>query len=383
MFAQKSHVINGITMTDQAPLPANSHPGLHLKRVLDEKGWAQSDLTFILGCNPKAVNQIINEKQGVSPAMSKALGEALGMPAGYFAELQSAYDLAHANDPDPAVSFRAQLQAYPIRDMIRRGWLAEGDADDLSHQLAHFFEVPDLAQIPHISHAAKKTSYDETPPAQLAWLYRVRQIAKGTSVPKFSRSALQNALPKLRDLLIAPEEARHVPRILAECGVHFIMVEGLPQSKIDGVCFWVDDSPVIGMSTRYDRIDNFWFVLRHEIEHVLQGHGKDQPILDDLDGDKSGTDNVPEEERVANEAAANFCVPNDKVESFIKRKQPFFYEKDVLAFSQINGIHPGLMVGQMQHKLRKYEYLRRHQVKVRQFVAPGAMTDGWGQMPPV
>ncbi|MFX8692489.1 hypothetical protein ABTM44_18400, partial [Acinetobacter baumannii] len=72
----------------------------------------------------------------------------------------------------------------------------------------------------------------------------------------------------------APEETRNVPRLLQEAGVRFVIVEGLPGSKIDGVCFWLDDkSPVIGMSLRFDRIDNFWFVLRHECAHVLHGHG--------------------------------------------------------------------------------------------------------------
>ncbi len=67
-----------------------------------------------------------------------------------------------------------------------------------------------------------------------------------------------------------------MPRILAECGVRLIIVEGLPNAKIDGVCFWLDKvSPVIGLSLRFDQIDNFWFVIRHEIEHVLNKDGQD------------------------------------------------------------------------------------------------------------
>ena len=80
--------------------------------------------------------------------------------------------------------------------------------------------------------------------------------------------------------------------ILAESGVRFVIVEALPQAKIDGVCFWLDkQAPVIGLSMRYNRIDNFWFVLRHEIEHVLKGHGRDAPegMIDaELEGDRAG-----------------------------------------------------------------------------------------------
>ena len=365
------------------------HPGIHLKAELEKRGWAQTDLGFVLGCHPKAVNQIVNGKQGISPPMSKALGEALGLPLDYFANLQKTYELATANDPDPSVSLRAKMRSnYPIREMIKRGWLTDGDADHLGSELARFFEVSNASEVPYLAHAAKKTSYEqkEIPAPQLAWLFRVRQIAKSITAPKYSEQALLDAVARMRDMLVAPEEARHVPRILAECGVRFIVVEALPQSKIDGVCFWLGkNSPVIGMSMRFDRIDNFWFVVRHEIEHVLRGHGRAAPegMIDaELTGEHAGTgQSLPEEERVANAASADFCVPTDKMESFIVRKDPFFYEKDVLAFSKINNVHPALPIGQIQHRTGRYDYLRKYQSKIREFVLPGAIADGWNQTP--
>jgi HTH-type transcriptional regulator / antitoxin HigA len=374
-------------MPSEDPAPAPAHPGILLAKELETHGWAQSDLTFVLGCNPKAVNQIINGKQGVSPAMSKALGKALGLPFDYFAGLQRMFDLSSASDPDDGITLRANMQKnYPIREMIRRGWLKGGDASNLGEQLATFFEVSDVGAIPYIAHAAKKTSYEEKEisPVQLAWLFRVRQIAKSITVPKYSETKLTAALHRLRDMLVAPEEARNAPRILAECGVRFVIVESLPQSKIDGVCFWLDkSSPVIGMSFRFDRIDNFWFVLRHEIEHVLKGHGRTsrEGMIDaGLEGERAGTgESVPEEERIANAAAADFCVPKEKMDSFILRKNPFFYEKDVVAFAKLNGIHPGLPVGQIQHRTDRYDYLKKYQTKIRQFVTPGAIVDGWDQ----
>ncbi len=360
------------------------HPGKLLAAELEKRGWSQTDLTFVLGCNPKAVNQIVNGKQGISPAMSKALGRALSLSDEYFATLQSAHELAGAAVPEEGIASRAaMLKTYPIREMVKRGWLRSAAVSDLEAQLASFFETNDVNAIPYLSHAARKTNYEdlEIPPAQLAWLFRVRQIAKCITVPRFSKQALESAVLDMRHLLTDPEEARKVPRILNECGVRFVIVEALHQSKIDGVCFWLDEeSPVIALSTRFDRIDNFWFVLRHECEHVIQGHGRktrDVMMDADLKNVVDMTVDVPQEERIANEAAAEFCVPQEKMTSFILRKNPFFYEKDVLAFAKINGVHPGLTVGQIQHKIGRYDYLRRHQVKVREFVVLGAIVDGW------
>lgn len=365
------------------------HPGNYIREEMEERGWSQRDLAFILGGSEQAINPILNGKRGVSPEMAKALGEAFDVPAEFFANLQQAYDLAQARTPDPSVAMRRNMQStYPVREMIRRGWIEQSDATMLETQLVRFFDVNSSSEIPYLAHAAKKSRYEELeiPTAQLAWLFRVRQIAKSISVQRYSDKALRNALNGLQGLLYAPEEARHVPRILMECGVRFILVEKLPQADIDGVCFWLDEqSPVIGMSTRRDKIDNFWFVLRHEIEHVLQRHGQDSEMIDaELEGENAGTGaSVPEEERIANAAAANFCVPTDKLESFMRRKHPFYYEKDVIAFAGVIGRHPGLIVGQMQYRLNRYDYLARYLAKIRQFVLPGSVADGWGQVVPV
>jgi len=364
------------------------HPGFYIKEEMEVRDWLQRDLAFILGCKEQTLNPILSGKRGISPAMAKAMGQAFDVPAEFFLNLQKAYDLAHAPEPGPDVAIRARMQSqYPVREMIKRGWIEESDALMIETQLVDFFEVDSPEQIPYLAHAAKRSRYEEReiPPPQLAWLFRVRQLARSISVPTYSERALRDALGHLQGLLLAPEEARHVPRILMDCGVRFVIVEKIPHADIDGVCFWHNGQPVIGISTKRDTIDNFWFVLRHEIEHVLRKHGQKDEIIDaELKGEKASTSaSLPEEERVANAAAADFCVPADKLESFMKRKHPFYYERDVIAFARIVQRHPGIVVGQMQHHLARYDYLTRHLAKIRQFVLPGASADGWGQVVPV
>ena len=363
------------------------HPGNYIREEMEEREWSQRDLAFILGCSEQAINPILNGKRGISPEMAKALGVAFDVPAEFFANLQQAYDLAQARTPDPSVATRRHMQStYPVREMIKRGWIEQSDAAMLETQLVRFFDAPDPEHIPYFAHAAKAqtSSYEEReiPPAQLAWLFRVRQIAKSIQVPKYSEKALRDLVEDdLPTFLTAPEEARHLPRALMECGVRYIIVEKLPNAKIDGVCFWLDEySPVIGMSTQHDRIDNFWFVLRHECEHVLNRHGQEQEMIDtDLDRAEPST----EEERIANDAASNFCAPVEKLNSFIKRKHPYYYEKDVIAFSHLLQRHPGIVIGQIRRRLDRWDYLTRHLVKIRQFVLAGSIADGWGQTIPV
>lgn len=361
------------------------HPGFFIREELEARGWSQRDLAYILGISDPEVNMIISGKRGISADMARSLGKAFDVPAEFFANLQKAFDLARARDPNPDIERKARLQAtYPVREMIKRGWLTDSNAVILEAEMARFFGVDSIDKIPHLAHAAKKTDYKNVSPVQLAWLYRVRQIASEMVVPNYSEKALREALNNFRQLMVDPSDTRHVPRILSECGVRYVIVETLPASKIDGACFWLGKSPVIGMSIRFDRIDNYWFVLRHEIEHVLQKHGRDHEIIDDLEGDRAKVDgDLPEEEKIANRAASNFCVPCDEMDSFIARKKPFFAERDLLGFAKRVQVHPGIVAGQLRNKLDKWDLFTRFLVKVREAAISGAVVDGWGQVAPV
>lgn len=378
-------------MVDQRP---HRTPGQLILSLLQERGWTKRTLAVVLGVSEATVTRISSDKQGLDARLAIVLEELFGVPADRFLSLQMELDLAQARlvtQPDPDRATRALLYGdLPVAEMIERGWLrAENvrETDKVERELIRFFGVNRLEDIEILPHAAKKTAANPvlTPP-QIAWLYRVKAIAAEMPVRPYSRDRLKASLPKLKALMIAPEEARQVSRILLESGVRFVIVETLSSAKIDGVCFWLDGkSPVIGVSIRYDRIDNFWFVLRHEIEHVLQGHGKAAAILDtELEGERAGTgSSVAEEERVANKAAADFCVPVAQMDAFIARKAPLFSDRDLRGFARLLNVHPGIVAGQLQHRTERYQIFRAHLARIRNFVTPSAMVDGWGTVSPM
>ena len=363
-------------------------PGQLIEALLLERSWSNRVLAAVLDLEETGVSKLITAKKAVTPEMSILLEEVFGVSAETFLELQRNLDLAKArivSIPNPDRAMRAQLfSELPVTEMIQRRWINVEEMRDVvavDEAIHKFFEGHNPTRISSLPHAAKKTSTGEEPTAaQLAWLYRVRQIAKELLVPRYSEAAARAAIPKLKSLLSAPEEARHAPRILQECGIRLVMVEGLKSSKIDGVCLWLDkDSPVIGMTLRFDRMDNFWFVLRHELEHVLQGHGKSEPSLDvDLNGTV-----VDEEEKLANAVASEFCAPKARIDSFIQRKAPIFPVRDFLGLAKVLGVHPALVAGQIQFKTGRYDLFRTHLVKIRERVLPSAVVDGWGDVAPV
>ena len=366
-----------------ARIPAEVFPpGEFLREELEARAWSQQELADILDRPPRLISELIAGKRAITPETAKGLADAFGTSPDYWMNLEGQYQLSKVKVPNDNVVRKARLyDKFPVREMLRRGWIqASENVEVLEQRFCAFFSISDVTAEPELCYSAKKTGVNmDTTPLQMAWLFRVKAMASKQVLPTYSELKLLAAVEKLKALLLSPEEVRHVPRILAEAGVRLVFVEPMAGSKMDGACFWLDgDKPVIGMTLRFDRIDNFWFVLRHEIEHVLREDGKaeNQAVIDvDVGDEKMG---LPECERLANLAGADFCVSGVELENFVARVQPYFYEEKVLRFAQRINVHPGLVVGQLHRKLDRHNFLRKHQVKVRALVLPSADVDGWG-----
>lgn len=378
-------------MSDRIPAEAFP-PGEYLKDELEERGWTQEELASIIGRPTGLINQIVLGKRGISPDTAREIGAALGTSAIYWMNLEAAYRLWQAGPAPARIGHTGRIRAkFPVREMIKRDWIKDSENPKvLEKRVFDFFGISREDEVPRLVHAAKRTGYPEDiGPVQRAWLFRVKQVADAMTVRPYSERALREAISTLKALRNSVEEIRRVPTILAECGVRLVIVEPMPGSKIDGVTFWLDEKatrPVIGLSLRLDRIDNFWFVLAHEIEHVLSKHGRTEAIIDSETFDPAAAPvppNISEEERIANTAAAEFCVPRLDMADFILRNKPLFSDDKVVGFARRMQVHPGLVVGQLQKALGDYRLFRKHLVSVRPIVASEAMTDGYGQVIPL
>jgi HTH-type transcriptional regulator/antitoxin HigA len=171
-------------------------PGGAVREAMEALGWTQPDLAYVLGTTTASVNQILNDKRAISHNMAKALSVALKISPEELARLQAEWDLRRADDPDPSIATRARIfERYPLREMAKRGWIdPEHRTKSIEAQICEFFGVHSLNEVPYLAHSAKRTSYDHIPATQLAWLFRVRQIAKETTCPQFSRERLQQAI---------------------------------------------------------------------------------------------------------------------------------------------------------------------------------------------
>src|SRR6185437_1552070 len=357
-------------MTDRDRVPAEVFPaGEFLRDELEARGWRQAEFAEIIGREPRLVNEIILAKRAVTPETAIALGAALGTSAQLWLDLESAYQLSKAipRHADRIAREAAIRGRFPVREMMKRGWIPQSkNTVEIERSILSFFEIASVNDNIQFEHAARMTHGDDLSQLQLAWLFRVRQLAKALQVPTYSEAKLRKAMFSLELLMTEPEEIRRIPQILAEAGVRLVIVEPIPGSRIDGVCFWVNnnESPVIGLSLKGDQIDKFWFNLWHELEHVLRGDGKDALMVDDFEAPASEA----ECEKAANASAANYCVPVREMNDFVNRLNPMFSEKSLIGFSRLVERHPGIVAGQLQKRVSRWDLFKKHQVKIRHII---------------
>ncbi len=362
-------------------------PGEFIRDELEARGWTQADLAEILGRPLKAVSEILMGKRAVTPETAKGLGEAFGVDPQFWMNLESAYRLSLAKNQTGEVARRARLYGtVPVKDMIRRHWI--NDADDiagLEREVLRFFAVDSIDYITSMSLSVsprKSTDYDETTPPQLAWYCRAKQIASTLQVARYKEEKFDQLIAELLRLTASEQEVRRVPRVMAEFGIRFMVIEHLPKTHIDGAAFWLDhDSPAVAVSIRLDRIDSFWFTLFHELGHVFFRHS--QGIDDGIAGDGPlSSDELPDSERMVNEFARDRLIPGREIDSFIARVRPLYSRVRINQFANRIKIHPGIIIGQLQRRNEiKYSQGREMLVKIRDTVTQSATTDGWGHYP--
>lgn len=345
-----------------------SSPGRILRRELEARGWTQKDLANIMGRPHQTINGIIQGSKQITPETAIELAKALGTSAELWTSLESKYRLyvarkqsKHSSEDDD-IARKGRLYGFaPVAEMIKRGWIAGADSvNELEEQVCRFFDISRVGQMPQLAISCRQAE-DRNPQtsAQMAWARRVENIAREQVVPGFDRKRLKAAIPEILSYALVPEGVELVSTKLRSLGVRFVIVPQLDKTFLDGAAFYLEGNPVIALTLRYDRIDNFWFTLMHEVGHIVAGHKGS--YLDNMDDIK-----VNGEETEANQLAASWLLNEQQLTHFVGKTMPYFSAKKVIAFAQTQQRHPGIVVGRLQRDgVMPYENLSKLKVKVK------------------
>lgn len=298
------------------PLAAPS-PLAAIRLRMDQLDLSPNDLVAYLGSKSR-VSEVLSGKRPLSIAMIRRLHTGLGI------SLQSLVSEQSDDLPEADVDWAR----FPVREMAKRGWLTQDPTlsrtkigmDKARLALQPFFDRVGgfemmqtvLTKTDHVRTAASTDRY-----ALAAWACHVRARAEHVELPRtFSLDDWnEDGLRTLRSLSRFDVGPRLAVQYLEERGIVVDLVPHLPRTRLDGAAMLRSDgAPVIALTIRHDRVDNFWFTLFHELMHVLLHlrssnasalHGSG--FFDDLDV----SNKVSVLEKEADEAARDALIPSE------------------------------------------------------------------------
>jgi len=248
----------------------------------------------------------------------------------------------------------AWLRELPLRDMVRFGWIKpqQNDAQKIGAAL-QFFGVSDVGQWngkyrSDLAAAAFRRSltFTSSPVATAAWLRWAHLQASVIECRPWSAEGFRSALQMMKGLTRRKLPEQFLPelrRLCAECGVAPVIAPAPEGCRASGATRFITPSKaMIVMSFRYRSDDHFWFTFFHEAAHLLL-HGDKALFLED------GSDVTEEEENEANEFSSSLLIPPGSKGAFDRLRAS---AKDIIRFAMKEGVSPGIVVGQLQHRGR-------------------------------
>lgn len=331
-----------------------------LPRVLVQariaSGMSQTDLAEKLSMKPQQVQRYeATDYMGASLSRLIEIARALGVKASgtYEGPKQVGGSVFVWGDADDVVW--AQL---PYKEMRRRKWFdVPRGANPVEMAKNYFLRAagPQFATVYH----RKKMHSGNVPNeyALLAWQARVlekaRDLFKSAELSEFKLDdRWLHELVKLTRRKDGPKRARN---LLAENGIALIVERHLPGSYLDGASMLSDgDSgrPVVALTLRHDRLDNFWFVLLHELGHVFL-HLFDGLRFDFFDEESASENDTIEEE--ADRFALHTLIPEEQWAQCLSR---FALSEEAVGIDAKNlGIDPSIIAGRIRKERGNYMIL--------------------------
>lgn len=331
------------------------HPPSPIEAIrfrMEQLGLRQADLAPLLGARSR-VSEILGGKRTLTLNMIRALNERLGIPLESLIggqESRAAVDLAEMH-----------VDSLPVREMAKRGWFpwfqgsAREAADQSSELVAQWLSGIQAGRLKTAltrQHVRAGSQSDDG--ALLAWKLRILWLAEREELPTYRQGTVDADFARELVRLSAFDEGPRLAReFLRKSGIHLLVERHLPHTHLDGMATVNGNgTPVIGLTLRHDRIDNFWFTLCHELAHISLHFGPEQveEFVDDLDA-------APGEklEGEADRWAEEVLIPSRIWENAAVRLSP--RAPAVLALASEIRIHPAIIAGRIRKEQSNYKIL--------------------------
>lgn len=338
--------------------PATPDPVDAILFRMDQMKLGRKELEHYIG-SPSKVSEVLSRKRPLSLSMIRRLHKGLGIPADV---------LIGGAENSPAIISEAPAMEYtklPLKEMHARGCFGDfkGNAQQLQdyaedlvlkfmHGLSPKQTTPAFLRAP----LHQRGTRDANEHALLAWRLCVIKKARANPAPRAYKKGVITAkwLKELARLSVFEEGPRLAREQLGMAGIPLVIEPHFKGTYLDGAAMLDEGRPIVAMTLRHDRLDNFWFVLMHELAHVAKHLDEAHPIFtDNLDS----PDEQDRKEREADDMAGEALIPQTAWEKSAARTSHL--SKDVIALAEKLGVHPAIVAGRVRHETKNFRLLAR------------------------
>jgi HTH-type transcriptional regulator/antitoxin HigA len=327
---------------------------------MDQMGYKQKDLAELVGGASRA-SEIMTGKRGLTVEMIRRLRDEWHIPADSL--LGGKKPDPDPSAPDPGADGARDPQKYPMKQMYDRGYFPGRVRDWKNHRkdpaglLQSFYRDRSVVRRePALCRQGGGEKSKISPEALDAWQQRVlnRAAEEKKDLPAYDATALDgNFLRWLAGLSSLAEGPRLACEALEDKGIAVVIEAHLDQTHLDGAAMLgIDDRPVIGLTLRHNRLDNFWFTLFHEIGHVLKHLSAENPAILDLDIDRKKTGPIETE---ADRFALDTLIPPDAWNVQVRH---LHYAAEIRTAAKRLCVHPAVIAGRLRREANDFRIHR-------------------------
>jgi HTH-type transcriptional regulator/antitoxin HigA len=346
------------------------HPGIDLAEKLEELTMGPKEFAIRTDKPEKTIIAILNGNSSITPDMAVQFENVLKIPAHFWLNRQRNYDEFRAREERQEILQDSieWAKKFPLKEMLEKNWITVADTiEEKTASLLYFFGLSShnawenyycnqqLKVAFRISLAQTKEPY-----ALSAWLRMGELQALELKCSNYNEKSFKEALLSIKSLMANHPDDFFIKlqSICLNVGVKVVYTPCLPKAPISGSTRWLnDDFPLIQLTGRYKRNDNFWFTFFHEAGHILI-HGKKDIFLESIDY----SDKDLEKEKEADDFAIKWTFSKSEQEKVMKKN--IITENDIIEFAKEFNTHPAMIIGRLQ-----YEKIIPYSVG-RQFLAP-------------
>lgn len=321
-----------------------------IKFRMEQEGLTQKDMVPLLG-NRSKVSEVLSGKRALSLKMMRAVHKHLGIPAEVLLQEAPIDSFDDGHDID--------FEKLPIGEMAKCGAFGEVAGSRLQDRaeelilglLRSIGEGFSLSDVKFRKTASVRLNSNLNPHALQAWMLHLLSAASRRNLGrKYDRDALDDKfIDSLVSLSIMDEGPKLAQELLHKYGIILEVVPHYRNTYLDGAAYiTADGQPIIGLTLRYDRIDNFWFTLLHEIAHITLHLEPGSYIADDMSLRGAHSDDRHEQE--ADEFAEAALLPED----FDLDRQDVIRPEEVLRYADAHKVHRAIVAGRIQHAKNNY-----------------------------